>query len=114
MRIFLAIVITLIYTSALATDLNFSWTPNSEPEVLGYRIYYGPVEGAPEFSKEFPGITTATGTVDDIPEGVLYFTLTAYSALDESAQTSPPIVYNGGLITPTDFERQITINIIIN
>jgi hypothetical protein len=55
------------------------WNPNSEPELAGYRLYYGTASGYYEFSIDAGNRTTCTVTGLD-PDLTYYFAATAYDA----------------------------------
>ena len=62
-----------------ATPLTLAWDPNTEPDLAGYKVYYGTRSGNYDFVTDVGGITqyTVTGLK---PETRYYFALTAYDA----------------------------------
>lgn len=58
------------------TDINLSWNRNIEPDVAGYRVYYGLESGKYEFKQEAGNLTNYT--LKDMKTGVWYITVTAY------------------------------------
>jgi len=94
MKIFLslvAILFCLAATSAHAASVTFEWTPNTEEDLAGYRIYQSQVLGQYEYgagkaAKEIAaGETTATLT--DLADGIYFWVLTAF---DQKGNESGP------------------------
>ena len=98
----LLLIFSFITTPSLAAEVTFSWTPNSEPNLAGYNIYYGtqscvyfdPVAvGNPE------GVdNSVTTTLSGLEEGVTYyFAATAYdmdgyeSAYSQEVRWTAPV-----------------------
>lgn len=54
-----------------------SWLPNAEPDLAGYRVYYGLAPGLPEAAIDVGLATTATVTSLDVGHRY-YFVVTAY------------------------------------
>jgi len=97
------VLILLCFTAhaARAIDLQFSWYPNSESDVIGYKIYYGLhsksysdiVEIIPSSANQQNG--RIYGTVPGLDESkTYYFAITAYSYQKESTH-SPEVIYHG-------------------
>lgn len=77
---------------AQAKDVTFWWKPNTEPDVLGYKIHYGPSSrsytkvvdaGLPEIKD---GVMQYT--VTDIPEVATFYAVTAYDKTSESGYSN--------------------------
>lgn len=63
------------------------WSPNTEPDLAGYRVYHGTAPGSYGPAVDV-GLAT-TYTVSDLPAGTHYFTVTAYDAAgNESARAT--------------------------
>ncbi|MGZ8940322.1 MAG: fibronectin type III domain-containing protein, partial [Limisphaerales bacterium] len=72
--------------------MSLAWNPNPEPDVIGYRVYYGPAGGTPTFSKDAGGSTTTT--VTGLQEGASYsFHATAYNSAGLESELSSPVSY---------------------
>ena len=99
-------------TSAYAVSLTFSWTPNTETDLAGYRIHYGPVtRGTNVSATAYPGFIDVKlpAIVDgkvvatvDIPVGNSFFAATAYDKdgygsfySNEVQAKIPPVVPTG-------------------
>lgn len=54
------------------------WSPNVEPDLAGYRVYHGTSSGVYGPAVDV-GLAT-TYTLNDLPAGTHYFTVTAYDA----------------------------------
>lgn len=81
-----------------AASVTLAWDPNSEPDVTGYKLYYGTAKGAYEFAIDVGNQTTYT--LLGFLEGVDYhFAVTAYNVYglesdfsDEVSYPGPPVV----------------------
>jgi Purple acid Phosphatase, N-terminal domain len=92
------------HTLILAADVSLSWRPNSEPELAGYKVYYGGAPGSYGISITV-GMQT-THTVTGLNAGTYYFAVTAYDnsgnetgfsnevskTITSSVDTRPPVV----------------------
>ncbi len=64
-------------SAAWAASLDLQWDPNTEPELAGYKIYWGTSSGNYTFSKDVGKSTTCT--ISELDEGkTYYFAATAY------------------------------------
>jgi len=86
LSVWLTYSVLLLTTSAFAEPISFMWTPNSETNLAGYKIYYSHTEGEyndfvdcglPEIKTNANGTKRITYTIDVEP-GDYYFTATAY------------------------------------
>ena len=58
-------------------SVNLAWDPNSEPDLAGYRVYFG--TGSDNYTQTME-VETPSATVPDLTEGVVYyFAVTAYN-----------------------------------
>jgi hypothetical protein len=63
--------------AAIAEDVTIGWDANTEPELAGYKIYWGTSSGNYTSSKDVGKTTTAT--IDGVEEGTTYYlVVTAY------------------------------------
>ena len=74
---------SLLQNTAYSGELSFSWTPNAEAHLAGYKIYYGTESRNYSVSINVGSPAIVDGkviyTVKDLPEGnTLYFAATAY------------------------------------
>lgn len=112
-KILAFILFICLFTQSLANaaDLSFTWTPNSEAGLAGYKIYYGSA------SREYTGFVdvhippTTDGKVlatVPIPWGNKFFAATAY---DLSGQESD---YSNEVSTPVplDAPAELTVSAI--
>jgi hypothetical protein len=61
-----------------AASMTLAWNPNSEPDIAGYKLYYGTVKGTYEFAIDAGKQTSYT--IPGLPDGVdYYFAVTAYN-----------------------------------
>src|SRR5437899_10243933 len=104
--LFVACVLTapclLAPATSSAAQVTLAWDPNTEPDLAGYKLYYGTSSGTYQFSVDVGNLTNYTRS--GLLEGrIYYFAATAYnSSLDESgfsneaskaiADVAPPTV----------------------
>ena len=121
--------------ATISEPVNFSWLPNSEADLAGYKIHYGTASGGPytsqvDVGKPAPVDGRIHGSVSDLNPGVTYyFTATAYNtsgleseysteasyAVPALADTTPPsgsIVINSGALNTevTEVTLSLTAN----
>ncbi len=75
--------------SAVAGDrqLSLSWAANTEPDLLGYRVYYGTASGSYPSMIDVGNVTatTLTGLTNGVAE---YVVVTAYNSIGESGYSA--------------------------
>jgi len=106
-RRLLLIVATFIFLPSLAysAEVTLGWDPNMEPDLAGYKVYYGSSSRGYEFSIDVDNTTTFT--VSTLENGrTYYFAATAYDTSDYESEYSNEVVYNTPLpctysISPT-------------
>jgi hypothetical protein len=90
----------LFPASALVGEVTLAWDPASDPNVAGYRLYYGYAQGSYEGDVDV-GVETAY-TLTNLEEGkAYYFVLVAYDINGEEGELSQEVVHNG---PAADFE----------
>ena len=104
-------------TLASESSADFSWVPNSESNIVGYKIYYGTTADGvyPNFvdiNNNVPDPTDGRihGTVTELANGITYyFVCTAYNDLGSESDFSSKVVYTAGPLTvsPTIMSIQI-------
>ena len=78
--------------AADAAQVELEWDPNTEPELIGYKVYWGPSSGNYTSSKDV-GKTTSC-TVTGLDEGnTYYFAATAYDGSNNESGYSNQISY---------------------
>jgi hypothetical protein len=88
--------LALAITSHAASE-TFVWLPNSEPDVAGYRIYYGSPPGEYSEIADVGNVTRAT--IDGLTPGATYrFYATCYNAAGLESDPSDTVE----LVIPTD------------
>ena len=98
--------------NTIAAEQNFSWLPNHETDLAGYKIHYGPA------SREYTN-TVDIGLPDaengrihakviDLPDGAMFFAATAYDSAGRESDYSkelsanpPPGEVQGFTVTTT-------------
>jgi len=70
-----------------AGSLSFAWNPSPSPEVVGYKIHYGTRSGIYAYNVDVGTNTTAVVKALTVGQ-TYYFTVTAYSATAQSADST--------------------------
>lgn len=93
MRKLLAIVVLLVFaTVAQAADVTVAWDANTEPDLDGYKIFYGTVSGTYLYMVDVGNVLEYTLT--GLAEGVEYFfAAKAYDTNDNESGYSEEISY---------------------
>lgn len=114
--------LVLLASVVQATDVSFSWLPNPEPTVSGYKIHYGTTSNSydsfVDVGNPAPINGRIQGTVTGLIDGTTYyFAVTAYDSVnnlesDYSTELSwtatsqpggsPPVASNSNITTPED------------
>lgn len=63
---------------AQAATLQITWTPNTEPDLAGYKIYMGTATGQYGLPQDVGNVTSRTITLTPTTGATYYFALTAY------------------------------------
>ena len=97
----IALLWLLLWTSgALAADYTVAWDANTEPDLAGYRLYYGVGSGNYTDSVDVGNVTQHT-VADLADDTIYYFALRAYdtdgnySELSEEINTDAPSAPGG-------------------
>lgn len=72
-----ALLVLFVSAPALAGDVTLAWDANTEPDLAGYRIYFGPASRA--YGAPIVIGTQTTYTITGLPAGTYYFAVTAYN-----------------------------------
>jgi hypothetical protein len=90
--ILLIFILSLLVPAAHAADVTVAWDPNPEPEVAGYKIYYGTTPGSYAASVNVGNITSTV--VSGLEAGITYyFAAVAYDSQGSESGFSNEIVY---------------------
>jgi hypothetical protein len=86
--ILLILFLTLLFSSIESTaQIKLGWAPNPEPNVAGYRLYYGTASGA--YARRIDVGNVTTYMAHGLSYGVTYyFALTAYDQSGESGYSN--------------------------
>jgi hypothetical protein len=93
MKIFLLILlvtIPLFFQSAWAADIRLAWDPNNEPDLAGYKVYYGTASRTYGPPIDVANVTTCTLTGLD-PRYTYYFAVTAYDTSNRESSFSDEV-----------------------
>lgn len=115
-RLLLSIMFLLLFAvpaaAQQAEDFSFSWDANTEPDLAGYKVYYGNVRGT--YGNVIDVVNVTQYTLTGLQPGTYYIVVTAYdTSMNESEYSNeidndPPDNPTGLTITAK------TVNIIIN
>ena len=82
----------VLSSSARAASVTLAWNKNPEPDVAGYRIYFGPQGGTPTTTLDAGNATNKV--VTGLQEGASYsFFATAYNSAGIESDLSSPVNY---------------------
>jgi hypothetical protein len=88
----LIILLTISLSAARAASVELEWDPNTDPQLAGYKIYWGPSSGNYTSSKKVGNTTVYT--VTGLNEGqTYYFAATAYDAAGTESGFSNQVSY---------------------
>lgn len=95
-------------------DVTLEWDANSEPNLGGYKIYYGTQSGVYNTTIDVGNVTTYT--IHDLIEGTYYFVATAYNTEDpvlESGYSNEVIgvLEDGTPADPTTLRIKVIVQI---
>src|SRR6266850_5823168 len=65
-------------TNSLAANVNLSWSPNTDTDLAGYKVYYGTTSGTYETPVNVGSVSTYTLT--GLNAATYFFAVTAYDA----------------------------------
>ena len=120
MRLLFVLVFLFAAVSAHANTATLSWDASPSAGVEGYIVYYGSDPANFDYIKPVGNVLTTE--VAQLPAGEWFFTVTAYSAEAESAQSNvvsatmdayaPPLpVAHEPIVIPTGTGATLTISI---
>jgi len=113
------IVLMMVAAPAIAKDAGFSWIPNTEADLAGYKIHYGNTSGQyTEFVDcGMPDIGTdgRVGFVlKDVPDGNTFYVATAYDVGGNESDFSNEVSDDAPPAAPGDLVKTVIVNININ
>lgn len=75
------------------TIITVQWDPNDEPDLAGYRVYYGETSGS--YTEMIDVGNTTSCTIEDLSPGVTYYiTATAYNSLGYESNYSDELIFS--------------------
>jgi hypothetical protein len=108
---------------AIGDSVTLAWDPNSEPDLAGYRLYYGTATRTYDRTVEVSGDTRIS--VDDLePGSTYYFAVTAHNTaglesdysnevaytVEEQPDNRPPFALNLDLVVEANQSVPVTLN----
>ncbi len=112
-KILVALVgIMLFATSAMAaSNVTFQWDANTEADLAGYKLWQGPAATGPWTLKATVGKVTTT-TLNGVPDGQTFFTLTAHDIANNQSGYSNVVPYNADT-TPPGAPKNFTVTVTV-
>ncbi len=80
-----------LYSTACGAQIGIEWTPNSEPDIAGYKIHYGHEYGVYGTVVDTESVATSY-LLDNLPAGRYYVCLTAYDTRGNESDYSYVVV----------------------
>lgn len=79
----------------LAAEVDLAWNPNTESDLAGYKVYYGPTTGNYDNVNDVGDVgSETTYTIKDLVEGQTYYiAVTAYDTSNNESGYSVEVVY---------------------
>ena len=88
-------------------SVSFAWMPNSEPDVAGYKVYYGVASRS--YSNAVDAGNATTATVSNLATGTTYyFALVAYNTLGVQSAYTSELVYSVPGAAPARLQMRMT------
>ena len=107
----IAVGLLITFSLVFSAEIRLEWSANSEPDIAGYRLYYGRTSGIYDASIN---VENATSYTLSLPKRKYFFALTAYDSAgnesDFSNEVSWPIQVlepNGGGSIPSGSDQAI-------
>ncbi len=92
LMLLMAAFVIMPFSNAMAASVDLAWDANTEPELAGYKIYYGTSSGSYTASKDVGKTTTCT--INGIDEGkTYYFVATAYDGQNNESGYSNQVSF---------------------
>jgi len=86
-----------------AASVTLTWDPNSEPDIAGYKLYYGKTSGSYEFAIDVGNQTSYS--ISDLEDGkTYYFIVRAYNVFGKESD------FSGELRYPDPFSVSISLS----
>ena len=83
---------TALIVPARAASITLAWNKNPEPDVVGYRVHFGPQGGTPTTTRDAGNATNLV--VTGLQEGASYsFYASAYNSAGLESDLSTPVNY---------------------
>jgi len=100
-RILSTIMFLLLLSPAEAAYLDLAWDPNAEPDLDGYRVYYG--TGSRAYTQSIDVGDTTAYRLDGLLDGVTYYiAVTAYDTSDNESDYSNEVFGVGVTVVDPD------------
>ncbi|HAV64248.1 MAG TPA: hypothetical protein DCY13_18010 [Verrucomicrobiales bacterium] len=102
---FAGFVATVAAVQAVPNRVTVAWDPNPEPDIAGYRVYYG-IVGSGVTNMVSPGTTTQQQVINLLPQTQYWFCVTAYNTAALESDPSQVLTYT----TPANLPPVLSIS----
>jgi hypothetical protein len=90
-KLFLALIFLFLFSvPAWAADIEVKWKPNNEPDLAGYKVYYGTAHRVYGTPIDVGNVTTHK--ITNLNAGTYYITITAYDTSNNESDFSYELV----------------------
>ena len=93
--VWVPLMVTAVVRTLYASNVSLVWDANSEPDIAGYNIYYGPASGVYTNIIEAGNVTNIIISGVD-PGGIYYFVATAFTTNGLESDPSNEVTYGSG------------------
>jgi hypothetical protein len=99
--IVILMVLAIVGDSAWGATVRITWDANNEPDVYGYKLYYGTASGGPYSTViDVGNVTTKDVVISPLAGARFYFALSAYNDAGESSLSDEVNIIVPGTIPP--------------
>jgi hypothetical protein len=108
-----AFFVLILAAPALAGDVTLAWDANSEPDLAGYKVYYGTASGI--YGTPIVIAAQTTYTITGLAPGTYYFAVTAYNTAGlESSFSNEVFATIGGVPSTSncDINGDSSVNVL--
>ncbi len=117
---YLLLTFLIVAPAALAADVTLAWDANTEPDLAGYKVYFG--TSSRSYGTPIPIGATTSYTITGLLPGTYYFAVTATNGTGQESDYSNEVTATIGTSTGCDIngdsflnalDLQVLINVIL-
>jgi hypothetical protein len=108
---------TVLLCLCISFAQTVAWSPNHEPDLAGYHLYFTPERGLQAASTNNLSASTTNAALPSLPRGIYSLTLTAYNTAGLESDPAGPLLWtNNGTLslnleTSTDLAHWSSLNL---